>query len=192
MKDRHGDNEIDTSFINNPEVRREETDVNIRPILWFGLWLMVGGGVVTLLVAGLYNYFEKREGDVATPRPAFADERKQIPAEPRLQLAPNEAGQARPDFIKDHPLMDMRELREKEDAVLNGYGWVDQQNGVAHIPIEEAMKLAIQQGQQLLPSKPGSQPQPAEPSGRPAEGGAGHVTTGGERLGRPARRADQH
>jgi hypothetical protein len=152
MKDRHGADEIDTSFITNPEVHREESDVSIRPILWFGVWLAVATAVIYFIIAGLYMYFEDREASQDLARTPLAEERKRVPDEPRLQLAPTEAGQKQPSFIQDHPLMDMRELKEKEDAVLNQHGWVDQQNGIVHIPIEDAIKLALQQSQQYLPS----------------------------------------
>ena len=36
---------------------------------------------------------------------------------------------------------DLERLRHDEDVRLNGYGWVDKQAGVVHIPIAEAMRL---------------------------------------------------
>jgi hypothetical protein len=157
MKDRHGADEIDTSFITNPEVHREESDVSIRPILWFGVWLTVATFVIYFIIAGLYAYFEDREASQDLVRTPLAEERKRVPDEPRLQLAPTGPGQTQPSFMDDHPLTDMRELREKEDAILHHHGWVDQQNGIVHIPIEDAIKLALQQSQQYLPSKPAGQ-----------------------------------
>jgi hypothetical protein len=179
MKDRHGADEIDTSFITNPDVHREESDVNIRPILWFGVWLMIATVVIYFIIAGLYMYFEEREASQDLVRTPLAEERKRVPDEPRLQLAPTGPGQKQPGFIQDHPLTDMRDLREKEDAALNQYGWVDQQNGVVRIPIEDAIKLALQQSRQYLPSKPGSQTQTPTPGTIQAtRGGTNDVTTG--------------
>jgi hypothetical protein len=37
-------------------------------------------------------------------------------------------------------------LRAKEQAMLNGYRWVDEKNGVVGIPVEEAIKLLAQRG----------------------------------------------
>src|SRR5258706_15589837 len=36
-------------------------------------------------------------------------------------------------------------LMDQEDQ-LNSYGWVDENGGVAHIPIERAMELTVQRG----------------------------------------------
>ena len=37
-------------------------------------------------------------------------------------------------------------MRAAEQQVLTTYGWVDRNAGVVRIPIDEAMKLAIQRG----------------------------------------------
>jgi hypothetical protein len=39
----------------------------------------------------------------------------------------------------------LRELRETQTGQISGYGWVDQQAGVVHLPIERAMELTLQQ-----------------------------------------------
>lgn len=36
-----------------------------------------------------------------------------------------------------------RELMEKQQAWLGGYGWVDKEHGVIHIPIDEAMERLL-------------------------------------------------
>jgi hypothetical protein len=60
-----------------------------------------------------------------------------LPAEPRLQQFPRN---------------ELYEFRTKEDAELHGYGWVDKDAGIVHIPIEDAMRLMLQRG--VLTSKP--------------------------------------
>jgi len=37
-------------------------------------------------------------------------------------------------------------LRQAEEDALKSYGWVDRNNGVVRIPIDQAMKLTIQRG----------------------------------------------
>jgi len=44
-------------------------------------------------------------------------------------------------------------FRSEEDQKLNTYGWVDQKEGVVHIPIEQAMQIVAQRG---LPVRPPS------------------------------------
>ncbi len=52
-------------------------------------------------------------------------------AEPRLQAAPR---------------ADLRALREREDAVLAGYGWEDRASGTVRVPIAIAMERLLQRG----------------------------------------------
>ncbi len=44
-------------------------------------------------------------------------------------------------------------LRPGEDAILNSYGWVDQKNGIARIPISRAIDIIAARG---LPARPTS------------------------------------
>ena len=44
-------------------------------------------------------------------------------------------------------------LRPGEDAILNSYGWVDQKNGIARIPIDRAIDILAARG---LPARPTS------------------------------------
>jgi hypothetical protein len=50
-------------------------------------------------------------------------------------------------------------LRPYEDPLLNTYGWVDQKNGIARIPISRAIDILAQRG---LPSRPASAAPPDE------------------------------
>ncbi|MCG8351097.1 MAG: hypothetical protein MI924_25285 [Chloroflexales bacterium] len=45
-----------------------------------------------------------------------------------------------------------RDIKGSDEAQLNGYGWVDQANGVVHIPIEAAMDLIIERDE--IPVRP--------------------------------------
>lgn len=141
--DRHRRNqEIDTSGISNPETVHEESDINVRAILMFGLWLFVAAVIIHVALWGFFELMEKRAA-AADPRPSpVAEQRPNTFPEPKLQ----------PD-----PVEDAYRMRAREGEQLNNYGWVNRQQGVTHIPIERAMELVVQRG---LPSRP-AQPQPA-------------------------------
>jgi hypothetical protein len=61
--------------------------------------------------------------------------------EPRLQADPDE---------------EMRRFLKAELTQLNSSGWIDQANGIAHIPIDEAMRRLAQQGIPDWPTQGGS------------------------------------
>jgi hypothetical protein len=116
----------------NPEVGHEESDVNVRAVLGFGAGLFVAAVVVHFMVWLLFLYFSGREAARVAPRyPLAAGQETRVPPEPRLQTNPRE---------------DMRALREREDGILNSYGWIDKTAGVVRIPIDEAIRLTVQRG----------------------------------------------
>ena len=48
--------------------------------------------------------------------------------------------------LQTNPAQDLARLRAREDQALNNYYWADRQNGVAHIPIDQAMKQIVVRG----------------------------------------------
>jgi hypothetical protein len=116
-----------------PGARDHETsDVNVRAILTFVGVLFVTAVVIHVLIWLLFVVFERRENAAKqTSYPLAVSERDRVPPEPRLQT---------------HPREDLRDLRAREDALLQSYGWVDHAAGVVRIPIDEAMRLTIERG----------------------------------------------
>jgi hypothetical protein len=48
--------------------------------------------------------------------------------------------------LQTDPATDMRRFLAKEMTQLNSSGWIDRAQGVAHIPIDEAMQRTVRQG----------------------------------------------
>src|SRR5205807_5791640 len=116
----------------NPTTRHETSDINIRGVFAFGIGLTVAAVLIHFMVWLLFMFFNGRESAKTMVQfPLAIGQENRLPPEPRLQTNPRE---------------DLRELRASEDAILNGYGWVDKNKGVVHIPIGEAMKLTLQRG----------------------------------------------
>ena len=117
--------------IDQPSVHHEESDVNVRAIFGFGAGLLVTAIVVSAAVWMMFAYFDRRETDRSGPASPLATTEVRQPPEPRLQIAPRE---------------DAARFRAEEDALLNGYTWIDRAAGTVRIPVEEAMKLTVQKG----------------------------------------------
>ena len=133
----------DAATADNPDVRHETSDVNIRAILGFGFGLIVTAIVIHFAVWLLFIFFVSRDAPGAPAFPLAAGQENRVPPEPRLQPAP-------PDWKT--PRQDMSDLRKHEDDILDNYGWVDRNGGVVRIPIGEAMRLAVERG---LPARQG-------------------------------------
>ncbi len=127
----------------DPEVRHETSDVNIRVVLGFGLGLIVVAFVLHVGIWLLFMAFANREAHQGAPEfPLAVGRQSQLPPEPRLQT---------------NPRQDLKDLRAAEDAILDHYGWVDKSTGVVRIPIGEAMKLAVERG---LPARSAGEKKP--------------------------------
>lgn len=122
----------------NPAVSHERRDVNVFQISAFGIGLLLGCIVVVFAMWGLFTFLFKREDakNAGAPPPAILSERAKKPPEPRLQ---------------EQPKVELKDLKEDEDAILSSYGWIDPNKGIVRIPIDQAIDIVAQKG---LPSKP--------------------------------------
>jgi hypothetical protein len=119
----------------------EPNTVNIPSVVMFLIALAAAIVVVVLLLRGLLSYFDARKMEEAPPPSPLATGVR-LPPEPRLQGAPGSVGS---------PSEDIRRFREQEDHMLDSYGWIDRQNGVIRIPIEQAKRLILQRGLPVTP-----------------------------------------
>jgi len=117
----------------------ETRDASIRGLVIFGLTLFVTLGLVLVLSARLFWHFAKVQS-LGPPASPFAHLRT-LPPVPRLQADPRR---------------DLHRFRESQRELLSGYGWVDKNAGIVHIPIDRAMDLLVQRGSvaEPLPAKP--------------------------------------
>ena len=121
----------------HPRASHEEQDIDLGAVLWSGVGLLAVSAVVYVVVWLMFGLLAGREARRANPKyPLAAAESTRLPPEPRLQTVPRE---------------DLQNLRTREDALLNGYTWVDRNAGTVRIPVSEAMRLTLERG---LPSRP--------------------------------------
>ena len=150
--------------MHNPDVAHEEADINIRTVLMFagGLAVIV---ITSALLMGLL--FRVLSNQAATNDPQVSP----------LALPGGQSPPA-PNLLTDEPA-GLRKFQAEEASKLQGYGWVDQQGGVARLPIEEAKKLIVQRG---LPVRAaGAVEDPRTGTHAPAYGEA----SGGRTIGVP-------
>ena len=114
----------------------EATDVKPGAPWIVAAGLVIGVALVFGVITWIYHSLHRRDlasqsrSEMDRVTHAVAATRPQFP-EPRLQVAPP---------------VDLAALRAREDAELNGYGWVDRGAGVVRIPIGRAMDLVAQRG----------------------------------------------
>jgi hypothetical protein len=174
----------DVSYITNPDVAHEESDVAVRPLLWFVGGLTLFTVVTCLAMLLMFEFFRSREeAEELAPSPLARQGAERLPPEPRLQLAPGwevEADGKRQDlsYSADNvghvpqPWSEWLLVNAEWQRELKEYGWADQQAGTARIPVERAMELYLERRARQTPAQqqgpaPAVGPVPAAPAGPP-------------------------
>jgi hypothetical protein len=177
----------DVSYIRNPDVAHEESDVAVGPIAKFVVGLAVFLAVTVALMWLLFNFLERRAvQSERRPSPLARTGQESLPPAPRLQSAPGFVLDERDDpegVLKPvrrnlelrEPQAEYKELLKVWEHELAEYGWADQATGAVRIPIKEAMSRYAQQqaGKQTPPSQQQQQPpaQQGQQTATPASSG---------------------
>jgi hypothetical protein len=170
----------DVSYITNPDVAHEESDVAVRPLLWFVGGLTAFTIIVCIAMGIMFQYFYHREVSQelkASPLARQGEER--LPPEPRLQLAPgfgvttddgrrhNLSYENEPEGVPQ-PQSEYLVVRGEWMRELQDYGWADEKAGTVRLPMEEAISLYAERRK----SKPQGQTPQGTQQGQGAATGA--------------------
>jgi hypothetical protein len=131
-----------------PGSGHEHTDASVWIIVKFGLWLAISAMVIHVGLGFLFALFVKQSEETVVEFPLAGQEHR-LPAAPRLQQFPEN---------------EFHDFRIREEAVLHQYGWVNKETGVVRMPIDQAMRLAVERG---LPARAAQAPVPAQPAAEP-------------------------
>lgn len=109
-----------------------DQEINVRALAGLTVALVVVVVTASALMWPLTLGMRDR-GAAQDPPPPVLEEARQPhePPSPRLQ---------------SEPFGDLHELRATEDHILTTYGWVDEEAGLARIPIDRAIDLVVEHG----------------------------------------------
>jgi hypothetical protein len=99
-----------------------------------GLYILGTMFLVAAVLVPMYSWLARRETRSQAPAATV------IQAQPAAASAP-----AFPKLVTSEPAV-LAEFHRQEDELLNGYGWVEKDRGVARMPIAEAVRLVGQRG----------------------------------------------
>jgi hypothetical protein len=121
----------------------EREDLSPKSILYFLLFIGLGTIVSILLLKVVFVALDKYERATQPPVSPLVTH---VPKDTRI-VAPGYPQGAFPDpKLEEDERGQLNGIRMKEEQQLYSYGWVDQQAGTVHIPIERAMDLLVQRG----------------------------------------------
>lgn len=111
-----------------PEIGYEYRDISVKGLIVSTVWFFVGSTIVIALTyVGMVMMVDLPLRSTNPPA--------SIPQYPNPLLQGSMATK-----------VDIARVRKEEKERMNSYGWVDEKKGIAHIPIEDAMKKLAEQG----------------------------------------------
>ena len=139
-----------------PIEQRLDKELSLRGILGFGFGILVLIAVAGALSWGFATMKRSQLKAQDPPPPALLEARaKYEPPGPHLQARPTE---------------EYDRYRAEQEVTLTSWGWVDEAAGVARVPVERAIDLALENGlQPAAPAEPATEAEPAAETGSDAE-----------------------
>jgi hypothetical protein len=125
-------------------VAYEPRDVHVRTIYWYLFSLAVATILAFASAIVILHATTKMVADSDAPmlpmRKQLTEQQRMArayPPEPRLQGVPGH---------EDDPQQDLRDKIEADTVANEQLRWIDQNSGIAQIPVSEAMKLIVEKG----------------------------------------------
>lgn len=147
MTELHRNNGNDAGF--------EHEDLGSKPIVGFIITLVVLGVLTYYVLWGMFHFLDAYN---RKHQPAVSPMTK---VEPDTRIVTPQTIEQFPEpRLEDNERTEIDGFRYAEEQKLNSYGWVNQDAGVAHIPIDRAMQLIAQRG---LPTTPQAGTMPVSP-----------------------------
>ena len=123
----------------NKDVTYEGRDINvgtvIKQLIYLGITIVVALAICVPILKFLTGMSAENDAPMPPVRAELNPRQLQemeMPPEPRLQGVPGHEAD---------PQQDLREKIAADTAANESIGWVDKANGVAKIPVSEAMKI---------------------------------------------------
>jgi hypothetical protein len=120
----------------------EPRDINVATVVKQLIYLAITIVLALVICVPILKVLTNRSAESDAPIPPVRAEMSQaerdktaMPPEPRLQGVPGHL----PD-----PQQDLRDKIAADTEANESYGWVDKTNGVAKIPVSEAMKIIVE------------------------------------------------
>jgi hypothetical protein len=133
------------------ETEFEREDLSTRGVFAFMIGLAVIGIVIYFIIVGMYSYLDKIEREqMATASPLVTSKgaMSRVVTQAEMDKAFKDNGVP---MLETNERGQFKDFLLNQEDQLNSYGWVDKDASVAHIPIQRAMDLIVQQGLPVYP-----------------------------------------
>jgi len=130
----------------NADVSFEAQDIQVGTIYGYIVALGVATAAALLICIYILRFTSNYAASTDTPPPPSREAHPQeMPPEPRLQGVPG--------HITD-PQQDLRNKLRDDTAANDKFDWIDRTNGIAQIPVKDAMKIIAEKGLPVVTPPP--------------------------------------
>jgi hypothetical protein len=141
----------------HPDIAYEHRDMDHRIVLAFLVVLGCTGLLIHLALWGVFRDMGASDyagHQTTNPMMTSNEELREVGGDPAVTFPMPR--------LQPNPQADLNKFRLREEEQLNSYGWVDQEHGKIHIPIEQAIDVMASSWPKN--AEPGAQPtKPATP-----------------------------
>ncbi|MGA7078142.1 MAG: hypothetical protein WBQ43_20865 [Terriglobales bacterium] len=133
------------------ETEFEREDLGTRGVFAFMIGLAVIGIVIYFIIVGMYSFldnYERSQMSTASPLVTTKGAMSRVVTQADMDKAFKDNGAP---MLETNERGQFKDFLINQEDQLNSYGWVDKDAGVAHIPIQRAMDLIVQQGLPVYP-----------------------------------------
>ena len=144
--DAHGKGQASGKAPRHGDVSYESRDVKTSTILVYLVYLALAVAGAFLVCVYILRFTTNMSVNSETPRPpSHQGVQATMPPEPRLQGVPGHDTDAQ---------LDLRTKRDADMEENKKLTWINQQAGIAQIPVEDAMKIIAAKGLPAVPAPP--------------------------------------
>src|SRR5208283_4986383 len=129
----------------------EREDLGTRGVFAFMIGLAVIGIVIYFIIVGMYSFldnYERSQMSTASPLVTTKGAMSRVVTQADMDKAFKDNGAP---MLETNERGQFKDFLINQEDQLNSYGWVDKDAGIAHIPIQRAMDLIVQQGLPVVP-----------------------------------------
>jgi hypothetical protein len=143
----HGAGQTNGQPPRHSDVKFEASDINTRTVLLYLFYLALTVLATFIVTIFIFRFTMKHAEQAGSePPPMRQGLEPTLPPEPRLQGVPGHP---------NDPQQDLRDKIKADEAANEKLGWIDQQAGIAQIPVEDAMKIIVSKGLPAVAVPPG-------------------------------------
>ena len=121
-----------------PGVLHESEAFDFRLIIWVGVGLAVTGIIVQIVVLGVLGGLEKKH---TVPSAAVSELAKEDAERPLGQRVDNVPGPHLEGIERESS--SIAAARQRAEVQMQGYGWIDREKQIVHVPVEKAMEEVL-------------------------------------------------